>query len=124
MLTHRSFPIFLEHRQNFQLLKGLPPNTADWSMLCPNWMIPESPNVSLPGTAPKDGLVASAGTPPQWQDSWMKHIPLIGKTIVSGMNASRYKTTLEQNAEFIACDLSNEHSEWKGQAVGVITRSK
>jgi hypothetical protein len=124
VLTQRSFPIFLEHRQNFQLLKALPPNTVDWSMLCPNWMIPESPDVSLPGTAPKDALIASAGMPPQWQNSWMRHIPLIGKTIVSGMNASRYKTTLEQNAEFIASDLSNENSEWKGQAVGVITRSK
>jgi hypothetical protein len=93
-------------------------------MLCPNWMIPESPDVSLPGTAPKDALIASAGMPPQWQNSWMRHIPLIGKTIVSGMNASRYKTTLEQNAEFIASDLSNENSEWKGQAVGVITGSK
>jgi hypothetical protein len=40
------------------------------------------------------------------------------------MNASRYKTTLEQNAEFIASDLGNAESEWKGQAVGVITRSK
>lgn len=93
-------------------------------MLCPNWMIPESPNVSLPGTSPKETLAASAGTPPQWQDSWMRHIPLIGKTIVSGMNASRYKTTLEQNADFIASDLGDGNSEWKGQAVGVISRSK
>jgi hypothetical protein len=54
----------------------------------------------------------------------MRHIPLVGKTIVSGMNASRYKTTLEQNAEFIASDLGDAESEWKGQAVGVITRSR
>ena len=87
-------------------------------------MIPEYPNVQLPGIAPKDTLEAKAATPPQWNDSWMRHIPLIGKAIVSGMNASRYKTTLEQNAEFIAGDLVNEESEWKGQAVGVITRSK
>lgn len=92
-------------------------------MLCPNWMIPESPNIQLPGTPPKDKLIAKAGTPPNWNDSWMRHIPLIGKTIVSGMNASRYKTTLEQNAEFIASDLSGGESEWEGQAVGVITRS-
>jgi len=95
----------------------------DWSMLCPNWMVPDHQDVQLPGTAPKDTLKAKAGTPPQWNDSWMRHIPFIGKTIVSGMNASRYKTTLEQNAEFIASDLGNAESEWKGQAVGVITRS-
>jgi hypothetical protein len=87
-------------------------------------MVPEYPDIQLPGTAPKEALVAQAGTPPQWNDSWMRHIPLIGKTIVSGMNASRYKTTLEQNAEFIASDLENAESEWKWQAVGVITRSK
>jgi hypothetical protein len=40
------------------------------------------------------------------------------------MNASRYKTTLEQNAEFIASDLGKADSEWRGQAVGVITQSK
>lgn len=120
----QSFPIFLEHRQNLEQLRSLPPNTVDWSMLCPNWMVPESPNISLPGTMPKEALIASAGTPPQWQDSWMRHIPFIGKTVVSGMNASRYKTTLEQNSEFIASDLSNANSEWKGEAVGVITKAK
>lgn len=93
-------------------------------MLCPNWMVPEHQDIQLPGTTPKDALVVQAGTPPQWNDSWMKHIPFIGKTIVSGMNASRYKTTLEQNAEFIASDLGDAGSEWKGQAVGVITKSK
>ena len=93
-------------------------------MLCPNWMIPEYADVQLPGRAPKDTLEAKADTPPQWNDSWMRHVPLVGKTIVSGMNASRYKTTLEQNAEFIASDLGNADSEWKGQAVGVITKSK
>lgn len=93
-------------------------------MLCPNWMIPEYPDVQLPGIAPRDTLVAEAGTPPQWNDSWMRHIPFIGKTIISGINASRYKTTLEQNAEFIASDLGNGESVWKGQAVGVISRAR
>ena len=87
-------------------------------------MVPEYSEVQLPGTVPKGTLEAKSGSPPQWNDSWMRHVPFIGKTIVSGMNVSRYKTTLEQNAEFIASDLGNQQSEWKGQAVGVITRSK
>lgn len=123
-LTSHSIPIFLEHRQNLQLLKELPPNTVDWSMLCPQVMTPESPHVSLPGTSPKEKLIASAGTPPRWNDSWVRHIPFIGKIIVIGMNSSRYETTLEQNADFIARDLSDADSEWKGKAVGVISRSK
>lgn len=93
-------------------------------MLCPNWMIPESPEIGLPGTTPREALVASTGIPPRWQDSWLKHIPLIGRTLVSMMNATRYQTTLEQNAEFIAGDLENGDSSWKGQAVGIISASK
>ena len=97
-------------------------------MLRPNWMVPEFPNITFPPFIPSEALVASAGTPPRWQDSWLKHIPLIGRTIVSGMNAGRYKTTLEQNAEFIARDLEvgegGGESEWVGEAVGVIGAEK
>lgn len=93
-------------------------------MLCPQTMTAESPQVSLPGTMPKEELIASAGIPPRWKESWMKHIPFIGKIIIIGMNSSRYETTLEQNADLIAKDLSNANSEWKSQAVGVISSSK
>lgn len=47
---------------------------------------------------------------------------------MSGMNAGRYKTTLEQNAELIARDLEvgegGGESEWVGEAVGVIGAEK
>jgi hypothetical protein len=51
---------------------------------------------------------------------------LIGKTLVSAMNAGRYQTTLEANAEFIARDLESGggDSEWVGKAVGVISAEK
>jgi hypothetical protein len=84
----------------------------------------EYPDIQLPGAALKGGLVAAAGVPPRWNDSWIRHIPFIGKFILTGINASRYGTTLEQNADFIARDLGNGKSEWVGQAVGVIDRSK
>lgn len=113
-------------------------------MLCPNWMMPERaersevevsersevefPSVSSLNTTPRSPLIASAGTPPLWQDSWLKHIPLIGKTIVSGMNAGRYQTTLEANADFIARDLEfgggGGGGEWVGKAVGVISAER
>jgi hypothetical protein len=106
----------------------------EWSMLCPNWMVPERsevefPSVSSLNTTPRSPLIASAGTPPLWQDSWLKHIPLIGKTIVSGMNAGRYQTTLEANADFIAKDLEvggggGGGGEWVGKAVGVISAER
>lgn len=40
------------------------------------------------------------------------------------MNARRYETTLEQNAEFIAGDLESHESRWSGMTVGVIDGSK
>ena len=40
------------------------------------------------------------------------------------MNASRYDTTLEQNADFIAVDLETRDSQWIGTAVGIIDASK
>ncbi|KAI1269180.1 hypothetical protein F5Y18DRAFT_178467 [Xylariaceae sp. FL1019] len=117
-------PIFLEHRQNLKLLESLPPNTVEWSMLCPQNMTAESSDLSLPLQSARGKLIAKAAAPPEWKDSWMKSIPLIGKHIVIGSNASRYETTLEQNADFIASDLENRQSEWIRKAVGVIDPAK
>lgn len=123
-LTICSMPVYLAHRQNFHLLQSLPPNTVDWSMLCPVDMTPESSDFSVPTRSSQPRLIGNAGTPPSWQDSWMKHIPLIGKTLVSAMNISRYVTTLEQNADFIASDLETYESRWSMSTVGIIDGSK
>ena len=119
-----SIPIYLEHRQNLHLLKSLPPDTLDWSMLCPSTMTPESSDINVPTKTLRGKLIANATTPPSWQDSWIKHIPLIGKTLLCAMNARRYETTLEQNAELIATDLQSYESQWSGTTVGVIDGSK
>ena len=124
ILTAPSMPIFLEHRQNLQLLKSVPPNTLDWSMLCPSTMTAESSAIKVPTEHLHGKLIASAATPPLWQDSWMSYIPLIGKTLLCAMNASRYDTTLEQNADFIASDLEAYDSPWIGTTVGIIDGSK
>lgn len=117
-------PVYLEHRQNYSLLQSLPANAVDWSMLCPVDMTPESSDFSVPTKSAHARLTANAGTPPMWNDSWMRHIPLIGKTIVVGMNFSRYVTTLEQNADFIASDLETYESRWSMRTVGVIDASR
>jgi hypothetical protein len=124
VLRPYSIPIFLEHRQNMKLLRTLPPDALDWSMLCPATMVPESSDVNVPADSSGRGLVAKSGTLPLWQDSWMKYIPLIGRTLVCAMNFSRYETTLEQNADFIAGDLGKSDSQWSGATVGVIDGSK
>jgi hypothetical protein len=124
MLTTFSIPIYLEHGKNVQLLKSLPPNTVDWSMLCPSTMTPESSDITVPMTTSHGKLIANAHTPPLWQNSWVEHVPLIGKIILSGMNAGRYETTLEQNADFIASDLESYESRWSETTVGIIDGSK
>lgn len=124
VLTSSSMPIYLEHRQNIALLEALPPNTVDWSMLCPMTMTPESTDLSVPTKTQQGKMVANAASPPLWNESWLSSIPLIGKTLAIGMNASRYETTLEQNAELIAADLESHESRWSGKKVGVIDGSK
>jgi hypothetical protein len=124
ILMNCSIPIYLEHRRNFQLLKSLPPNTVDWSMLCPSTMTPESSNINVPTKIVPGKLIANATTLPLWQDSWIKHIPLVGKTLLCAMNAPRYETTLEQNADFIASDLESYNSQWSGMTVGTINGTK
>ncbi|KAH3963997.1 hypothetical protein HBH70_230070 [Parastagonospora nodorum] len=114
-------PIFLEHRENYNLLRSLPSDSIEWSMFCPNTMVPES---ASPTTTVQSKLVASADVPPLWKDSWIKHIPLIGRTLVCAINAMRYRTTLEQSAEFIAADLESHESPWVGRRVGTIKRSR
>ena len=117
-------PIYLEHRQNLALLRSLPANSLDWSMLCPADMTAESTEFGLPAASSKGRLIANAGSPPNWHDSWMRHIPLLGKPIVAGMNATRYATTLEQAADFIASDVESGESQYFGATVGVIDPSK
>lgn len=125
MLIVYSVPIYREHGQNLRLLKSLPPNTEDWSMLCSSTLTQESLDLTVPTKASSQKkLVANAGTPPLWQDSWMKYVPLIGKSLVAASNAGRYVITLEQTAEFIAGDLDSHESRWVGTTVGVIDASK
>ncbi|KAG9778902.1 hypothetical protein ABEF93_002228 [Exophiala dermatitidis] len=117
-------PIYLEHRQNFRLLKSLPPNSIDWSMLCPSTMVPESSDITVPTRLSRGKAVANAMTPPNWKRSWLGYIPLIGKPLVCAMNAPRYETTLEQNADLIAADLETYESPYSGKTVGIIDGSK
>jgi len=93
-------------------------------MLCPNTMVPESSNITVPAEILHGKLVANPTTPPLWQNSWIGYIPLIGKVLLCAMNAIRYQTTLEQNAELIASDLEQYESQWSGKTVGVIDGSK
>jgi hypothetical protein len=87
-------------------------------------MIAENLQVSVPAKSTHKRLTASATSPPLWQDSWLRHVPLLGKPLLAVMNTLRYNTTLEQNADFIASDLTDRESRWIGVPVGVIDATK
>jgi hypothetical protein len=87
-------------------------------------MTPESDEIVVPAKSKHGKLIANAGSPPGWRDSWLRYIPLIGKILVAVMNVSRLGTTLEQNADFIATDLEDGDSRWSGAAVGIIDPTK
>lgn len=87
-------------------------------------MVPKSTDLSVPTNTPQGKLVAKAATPPLWKDSWVRFVPLIGRLLSIAMNASRYETTLEENAELIANDLESHESQWSKMSVGVIDGSK
>ncbi|OQN99036.1 hypothetical protein B0A48_14897 [Cryoendolithus antarcticus] len=113
-------PIFREHVGNLALLKSIPSGTVEWSMLCPMTMVPETENVGFPLKSSRGKLVASRDIPPNFNNSVLKYIPLIGGTLHLMTNASRYETSLEQNAELIAEDLETRDSKFIGAAVGII----
>lgn len=87
-------------------------------------MVPESSDINVPTRLSRGKAVANAMTPPNWKRSWLGYIPLIGKPIVCAMNAPRYETTLEQNADLIAADLETYESPYSGKTVGIIDGSK
>lgn len=122
-LTRHSIPIYTEHRQNYELLKSIPEGKLDWSLLCPGIMTPDSSEFHVPTKALTSRLVASASQHPLFQESWLSYIPLLGRSLTLAMNFSRYTTTLEQNADFIAADLEVNDSPWVGKRVGVIDES-
>ncbi|KAK6432854.1 hypothetical protein LTR95_010977 [Oleoguttula sp. CCFEE 5521] len=115
-----SLPIFREHVGNLALLKSIPSGTVEWSMLCPMTMVPETENVAFPLKSSRGKLVAIRDIPPNFNNSVLKYIPLIGGTLHLMTNASRYETSLEQNADLIAEDLETRESKFIGAAVGII----
>ncbi|KAK9482004.1 hypothetical protein V1527DRAFT_55061 [Lipomyces starkeyi] len=116
----RYLPIFREHLQDLALLSTIPSTVIRWSILCPSYMNPRSTELVVPvKSATSGGLVASATVPPHWKDFWFRRLPVVGPFFVVLANASKYTTTLEDNADFIANDLAVDSDEWVCKRVGV-----
>ncbi|KAK9365626.1 hypothetical protein V1509DRAFT_371610 [Lipomyces kononenkoae] len=116
----RFVPVFREHLKDLALLNTIPSTVIRWSILCPSYMNPRSTEFVVPvKDAPSGGLTATATVPPHWKDFWFRRIPFVGSFFGVLANASRYTTTLEDNAAFIANDLAKGSDEFVGKKVGV-----
>ncbi|KAK9234655.1 hypothetical protein V1525DRAFT_412438 [Lipomyces kononenkoae] len=112
----RYMPIFREHIEDLALLNTIPATVVRWSILCPAYMIPRS--TELKG-ASSGRLATSATVPPHWNDFWFRRLPVVGPFFVVLANASKYTTTLEDNADFIANDVAADSDEYVCKKVGV-----
>ncbi|KAJ5102688.1 hypothetical protein N7532_003217 [Penicillium argentinense] len=117
--------MFPEHRSTWAKLKALPPSSMEWSILCPSMMTPRSKDsYPLASGSSSKNIVVSAGAPPQWSPRFFS-MPLVGGWLNVISQIGAFNTTLEDNADFIAQDLSDgNNSEWIYQRVGTRTKTE
>ena len=79
----------------------------------------------VPLDAPRiHGLVLGDGRLPDWKNSWVQHIPLIGGFLNLMLGYPGYIVKLEEAADFVAEDLEAEDSRWEGLKVGMKRREQ
>lgn len=93
-----------------------------WSLLCIAIMRPATLAIEPLATPRKHKLLVGAGTPPGWEDSWAKGMPLVGVYLNLVIGVARSTTELEDVADFMAEDLESGSGEWMGEKVGIRQR--
>ena len=83
-------------------------------------MVPASKTINLLDAPRGNTLNASADVPPDFQKSYLHGIPYLGPFISVVINSTRYNTTLEDCADFIAADLERKETRFIGRRVSVI----
>ncbi|KAJ5647043.1 hypothetical protein N7490_003415 [Penicillium lividum] len=115
--------MYPQHRHTWEKLQALPPSGIQWSVLCPGVMYPLSERTyPLANEASAKNLSVASTSPPEWSSKLLA-TPLVGGYLNVLSQVSSYKTSLEDNADFIAQDLlEGTESPWIYQKVG--TRQK
>jgi nucleoside-diphosphate-sugar epimerase len=120
------FPLFPEHRGNFELIKKVDPDDVQWSLLCATQMMAK--HEPALATAPDDyrgNMVAGPDTLVAFQNSWLSNIPLIGGFLNVAAQAGDYMAPLEYCVDFVAEDLEKGlESEYVGRRVCLKLKSK
>lgn len=87
-------------------------------------MVPVSKTIE-PLSAPQgNSLLAETDVPADWQQSYFHNVPILGPYMSILGNVTKYATTLEDNADFIAADLKQTDSQRIGHRVGVVSLPK
>ena len=87
-------------------------------------MIPASPRIELLESPRTHNLTLAGGIPPEWKDSWVRHVPLVGEFFNLLMAVPAYTTDLEDVANLLAKDLETKGSPWEGIKVGMKRKEK
>ncbi|KAK4498730.1 hypothetical protein PRZ48_009240 [Zasmidium cellare] len=101
-----------------EAVKDLSTSDVQWSLLCVAMMSPAHEKVQALAEPRKHNFLLQSGTPPAWQDHWIRYVPFIGVYLNLVPTISSYTTKLEDVADLIAEDLSKQKSEWVGEFVG------
>jgi len=85
-------------------------------------MAPAGTQITVLDTPRGNSLAAEIDIPPLWRDLFIYRLPFIGPFLSLFGEFLRYNTTLEDNADFIAANLTNDR--FVGHRVGVINDPK
>lgn len=116
--------LMAHHHGTEKVMKATPVDELRWSLLCVAWMYPLSERIETLHQPTSHNLVVGINTPPDWQDHWIRWVPIIGPYLNLVPTIKSYSAHLEHVAELIAADLDKENSGYIGQLVGYKDRAR
>ena len=108
------------HRGTEDVMRKTSTAELEWSLLCVGWMRPELKTVQLLTEPRGHNLVMTARKPPEWRDSWVRSLPVLGVYLNLVPSMVNYTTKLEDVADMLAEDFEKgRESEFVGEMVGM-----
>ena len=110
------------------MVEAVPLSDLHWSLIAVAMMYPANPQepiFDLLEAPLSHNLALEANGPPGWEDTWLRHIPLVGLGLNMLVNMFwSYWTYYEDVADFLASDLASGSEEWVGVNVGMKDKNK
>ena len=108
-----------EHMRGTEaVVKALPTTALAWSMLCVAIMKPESDVVDVLPAPRVHQLSVKTGSPPDWKDSWVRQVPLVGLYLNLYPTVSSYTAKYEEVGGLLAASVGEAGDGYIGQLVG------